>query len=380
MPDVTKPVIVHTALGNCPKTGWPSTVTANVTDNIGLDSVWVRWYKNNTSTGIKHVKLNNTSGSTFAAAFNSDTSQVAYNDSIYYRVIAKDCSSNHNMDSTALYSFKIVAIANACIGTGTTAIGYPFYTYYHDSRTMMLYTASEILGNGGAPGMITKIGFNVVSAASQTMNGFNIKMQTTTATSVSGFISTGWTTVYTGTYTVPGTGWRYIDLQTPYYWNGTQNLLIEICFDNTSYTSNTTVAGTSATGMTWHYHTDGSAGCTMTGGSAQATRPNICMQVNMIVGNNSGITELPKVYSLAQNYPNPFNPVTSIKYSVPKQSLVKLVIYDVIGREVTTLVNEVKNPGNYAVSFDASSYASGVYFYRMESGDFTDVKKMVLIK
>jgi len=104
------------------------------------------------------------------------------------------------------------------------------------------------------------------------------------------------------------------------------------------------------------------------------------MQLNILVGNNSGISELPKVFSLAQNYPNPFNPVTSIKYSVPKQSLVKLVVYDVIGREVVTLVNEIRHAGNYNVSFDASNYASGVYFYRMESGDFTDVKKMVLIK
>ena len=161
MPDVTKPVIVHTAMGDCPKTSWPSTVTANVTDNIGLDSVWVSWYKNSPSAGYKHFKLLNTSGSTFAAAFNSDTSQVTYNDSIFYRVVAKDCSSNHNMDSTALNTFKIVAIANACIGTGTTAVGYPFYTLYEDSRTQMLYTASEIIANGGSGGNITRIGFNV---------------------------------------------------------------------------------------------------------------------------------------------------------------------------------------------------------------------------
>ncbi len=115
-------------MGDCPKTSWPATVTANVTDNIGLDSVWVSWYKNSPSTGLKHFRLLNTSGATFAAAFNSDTSQVAYNDSIFYRVVAKDCSSNHNMDSTALNTFRIVAIANACIGTGTTAVGYPFYT------------------------------------------------------------------------------------------------------------------------------------------------------------------------------------------------------------------------------------------------------------
>jgi hypothetical protein len=212
------------------------------------------------------------------------------------------------------------------------------------------------------------------------MNGFNIKIQTTTASTVTGFINTGWTVVYTGTYTVPGTGWRYIDLQTPFYWNGQQNLLIEICFDNTSYTSNSTVNSTAVSNMTWHNHLDNSTGCSMTGGSAQSTRPNICMQMNMVVGNMTYSSEIPTVFSLAQNYPNPFNPVTAIKYSVPKQNLVKLVIYDIIGREVVTLVNEVKHPGNYSVSFDASNLASGVYFYRMVAGDFTDVKKMVLIK
>jgi len=380
MPDVENPVIVHTALGNCPRNNWPSTLTANVTDNIGLDSVWVRWYKNNTSTGIKHFKLNNTSGSTYAGAFNSDTSQVDYNDSIFYRVFAKDCSSNHNVDSTALYNFRIVAIANACIGNGTTAVGYPYYTYYHDSRTDMLYTASEILNGGGSSGMITKIGFNVLTAASQTMNGFNIKMQTTLASTVSGFTNSGWTIVYSGTYTVPGTGWQYIDLQTPFYWDGQQNLLIEICFDNTSYTSNSTVYSTSASGMTWHYHMDNGTGCSLTSGSAQSTRPNICMQMNMVVGNKTTSSEIPTVFSLAQNYPNPFNPVTAINYSVPKQNHVKLVVYDLVGREVITLVNEIKQPGNYSVYFDALNLASGVYFYRMVAGDFTDVKKMVLIK
>ena len=381
MPDVTKPVIVHTAMGDCPKTSWPSTVTANVTDNIGLDSVWVSWYKNSPSAGYKHFKLLNTSGATFAAAFNSDTSQVSYNDSIFYRVVAKDCSSNHNMDSTALNSFKIVAIANACIGTGTTAVGYPFYTLYEDSRTQMLYTASEILANGGSSGNIIRIGFNVSSVGSPSMSNFSIKMQNTTQTTVTSWVSSGWTPVYSGTYAPAGTGWQYIDLQTPFSWNSTQNLLIEICYDNNDWDANTTVYSTTAASMTYHQHLDGTSGCTMTGGSVQSTRPNICLRMSMIVGNGTqGYTELPKVFSLSQNYPNPFNPATSIKYSVPKQSLVKLIIYDVIGREVVTLVNEVKTPGNYSVSFDASTYSSGVYFYRMEAGDFTDVKKMVLIK
>lgn len=88
----------------------------------------------------------------------------------------------------------------------------------------------------------------------------------------------------------------------------------------------------------------------------------------------------PTVYKLNTNYPNPFNPTTTISFSIPKTSLTKLVIYDVLGREISRLVNEVKNPGNYSVTFNAKNLASGVYFYRLEAGDFVDVKKMLLIK
>jgi hypothetical protein len=378
-PDNIKPVIVHTPIPNTPKPAWPVTVNATITDNIGIDSGWVRWYRNNTGTGIKHFKLTNTGGSNYSAAFNSTQAEVNFNDSIFYRIIAQDNSSNHNKDSTALYSFKILAIANPCIGTGTTAVSWPYNTFWHDSKTQMLYTAAEITTGGGGAGSITKIGFNIISAAAQTMNQFSIKMQTTSATSITAFVTTGWTNVYTGTYTVPGTGWQFVTLQNPYAYNGTGNLLIEICFDNTSYTSATTVASSVVTNMCREQHTDNAAGCAFTAGT-NVNRPNLCMEIMLPVGNQTIQTELPKEFSLSQNYPNPFNPTTSIKFAVPKQSLVKMVVYDVIGREVATLVNELKQPGNYAVPFDASSLASGVYFYRLEAGDFVDVKKMVLVK
>ena len=99
-----------------------------------------------------------------------------------------------------------------------------------------------------------------------------------------------------------------------------------------------------------------------------------------IVGiQNPGIN-VPKVYSLAQNYPNPFNPSTLINYSLPKAGNVELKVYDVLGREVAVLVNEFKQVGNYSVQFNANSFASGVYFYKLVSGNFTSVKKMVLMK
>ena len=97
---------------------------------------------------------------------------------------------------------------------------------------------------------------------------------------------------------------------------------------------------------------------------------------------------LPTKFELAQNYPNPFNPTTKIQYAIPaviasgaKQSInVTLKVYDILGNEVAVLVNEQKSPGTYEVNFDASSLTSGVYFYRINAGEFTNIKKMLLIK
>ncbi len=91
-------------------------------------------------------------------------------------------------------------------------------------------------------------------------------------------------------------------------------------------------------------------------------------------------TEIAKEYKLYPVYPNPFNPISTIKYDIPKQSQVIIKIFDIIGSEVATLVNETKEPGFYTVSFDGTNYSSGVYFYRIEAGSFSDVKKMVILK
>ncbi|MBL1213276.1 MAG: T9SS type A sorting domain-containing protein [Ignavibacteriae bacterium] len=98
--------------------------------------------------------------------------------------------------------------------------------------------------------------------------------------------------------------------------------------------------------------------------------------------------ELPTKYSLEQNYPNPFNPVTTIKYSIPRQANVgasrdlpvQLKIYDVLGNEIATLVNEQKSPGTYEVSFDGINLSSGIYFYILRAGHYSETKKFVLIK
>lgn len=89
---------------------------------------------------------------------------------------------------------------------------------------------------------------------------------------------------------------------------------------------------------------------------------------------------IPENFILTQNYPNPFNPTTTIRFTIPETSFLTLKVFDILGREVALLVNEMKDVGNYAVQFDAAKLSSGIYFYRLQAGNFLQTRKMILIK
>ncbi|MDR3666053.1 MAG: T9SS type A sorting domain-containing protein [Ignavibacteriaceae bacterium] len=89
---------------------------------------------------------------------------------------------------------------------------------------------------------------------------------------------------------------------------------------------------------------------------------------------------IPQTYELHQNFPNPFNPETTIRYQIPKPGMVTLKVYDILGREVATLVNENKIEGSYDFTFNASRFASGVYIYQIRVNDYVSSKKMILLK
>ena len=88
----------------------------------------------------------------------------------------------------------------------------------------------------------------------------------------------------------------------------------------------------------------------------------------------------PKEFVLYQNYPNPFNPSTTINFSIPKETQVNLSVYNLLGEKVRELKNEIMQPGNYSIEFDASTLASGMYLYRIQAGEFIQTKKMILTK
>jgi Secretion system C-terminal sorting domain len=123
---------------------------------------------------------------------------------------------------------------------------------------------------------------------------------------------------------------------------------------------------------------------TVTGAESAGPRTHLrswTLNVGNFVGISHNGSEVPQTYQLFQNYPNPFNPTTVIYYSVPKQTLVNLKVYDILGREVAALVNnQIRQAGEYQVTFDASNFPSGIYYYRINAGEYTDVRKMILIK
>jgi len=102
--------------------------------------------------------------------------------------------------------------------------------------------------------------------------------------------------------------------------------------------------------------------------------------VTVIIGIQTISTEIPKSFSLSQNYPNPFNPTTHFGFRIADFGLVRLSVYDALGKEVTILVNQQLQPGTYEFSWDASGYSSGVYFYKLITDEFSETRKMVLIK
>jgi len=267
------------------------------------------------------------------------------------------------------------------IGTDTLSSNFPFTTYWMDGRTDMLFLKSELNAAGANAGFFTGVAFYINHVDTLTMNGFNVKFQNTSDTSLTGFGS-GWDIAFSGTYKVLDTGWQVIYFTSPYGWNGINNLVMEICFNNNRYTWFSTVRSSVKTGRTYGVYQDLSNGdgCTeLTSGNLQQRRPNVRLYYTPLTGvtnNNS----TPVKYSLAQNYPNPFNPETRINYSIQKDGFVSIKVFDMLGREAATLVSDYKKAGNYITEFNASGLPSGVYYCKMISGDFSDVKKMFLIK
>ncbi len=381
-PDTIPPVIVHTPIGPTPKSYWPIGVSASVTDNLGVDSVWVLWYKN-TPTIIKEFKLLPAGGTNYSAVFNSVNSDVNVGDVIYYKIMADDISAAHNVATLPIsgyFSFGIVNL-KLCESFNTTTFPPTNWTLTGNATSYWSYSpvSGYMLGTGSARfnyynatagniAQLVSLQFDPSSAGDSLR--FTLAQAYYSATLVD--------TLQIETSTNGGTTWNVI-------W---------ILWGQTNFTdphSLSTVSQTAIFTPTLASQWKSMAYLLPTGTNKVRFNAisgygndmfidSICQRSAIITGVGNNQTTIPLVYNLSQNYPNPFNPVTQIKFAIPKQGFVTMKVYDLLGREITRLVNDVKLPGEYSVDFDGTNIASGVYFYKIEVNGFSDVKKMLLIK
>ena len=115
-------------------------------------------------------------------------------------------------------------------------------------------------------------------------------------------------------------------------------------------------------------------------GSFEETAIGVIQLPDSIVSINEPQLELPKNFFLSQNYPNPFNPSTTIEFTLPKSEFVELKVYNILGKQVLNLVSKKLNQGSHTYTFDGSKLASGVYYYQLVAGEYTEVMKMILLR
>jgi hypothetical protein len=388
--DTIKPVISHLPIQNTARKYWPPTITSVIKDNFAIDSAWVYW-KINTNGIQRQFKLNKTNDTIYSAPFNTLASQMNFNDTIYYKVIALDKSTHKNKDSTQVYNFAILSYYTITIMKPSSDTNYvmdvPFYTGSGGgARTNMVYSKSLVANYGGGSGEITKIGFYISyrpNGVPKSFQNFSVKLKNHQDSVLTGYVTDMTDVFHSPNFDINTYGWVYITFQSPFYYDSQFNLALEVCFAG-YYQPNWLQCP-----VDYFYQTSQEPfrifesfglGCTSSSGNGYGYLPiiKVFFDENLITNITEPITV--SNFALSQNYPNPFNPITKIQFQIPKKDLVVLKVYDILGREVMQLVNEVKQAGRYIIDFDGQSLSSGVYFYKITAGEFTEVKKMVLIK
>ena len=231
----------------------------------------------------------------------------------------------------------------------------------------------NLVGLTGTQGFISGLAFSsdkiygiagdnsVSSTISRTTNGgVNWFSQTIPSTVTSGYFSAKW---------VPGTSVVYLI---------SSSATATVCLKSTDNGATWTAMTMPATSNV--HHMDLIKVGNVVYAYAINTAGFIYKLIDNLVGINDPVSEIPNAFSLNQNYPNPFNPETNISFNIAKTTRVRLAVYDILGKEVSVLKDEIMNAGKYSLRFDASNLRSGVYYYKLISNEFTDSKKMILVK
>lgn len=359
--DLIAPVIVHNSLIGTPKDNFPLYVYSQVTDNIGLDSVYLE-YRINENEWIKEemIFLGN---DIFVSSINLLPEELSTGDLIDYKLTAVDISSNNNVATKPESNFFRFDVAEGIYSNNKPNI---------EIREHILASTND-----------------TISVSDEiTIEDINIYFKSD---------HPKFSDLHIRLYDPEGNQYDLFNRD----WFETENENAgspSIIFDQDAYFTfdDAVLVNTdSATGSFAPVHSD----LTQLNGTSVLGDWRLRVfdkGINNIKGNwlewgliikGQGTTDvsdetevLVNKYQLFQNYPNPFNPSTQIKFTIPQTGIVKLRVYDILGNEVAILVDELINNGTHEVNFNASHLSSGVYFYKLTSGPFTQTRKMNLLK
>lgn len=277
-------------------------------------------------------------------------------------------------------------------GTGVTTTA-PYGTYYMDEKCQFIITKAELVNAGftTSKNILKSLAFNVNSASSQIMYGFTIKIKHVANTyfSTSSFLSSsGMTTVYSGSPKAVA-GWNTHTFSTPFTYNGTDNLLVEICFNNSTYTTDSKVYYTATPAYrALYYKADNSTAgiCGATSGTRTYNRPNMKLVLGSATAREAQETlaEVLPVENAISIYPNPSNGNFTVDYAIEnEQSEVSVKIFDLTGKTVAAIDLGTQEAGNHSFNFSSSSanspMVSGMYLVSLVI-DGNPVTKRIIVK
>lgn len=426
--DTVPPIAEHSPLPDQAKRLWAPILTVIAKDNIGVDSVWVECIRQRNNL-YRAFPLSRTNDTTFQAPFPLDTSEIVIGDSIFYKIYVKDISSSGNLTilpDSGYYAFKItlIKILIGSLFSSSTPLLY-------STLKSLPYEVDSVKWTTVAPSIIPRYDLIILTGGVNTAPIFPYR------TNIINHITNGgkvWVeggnvgfffrldgtrdidphfrrqVLNTDIWIADATISNIVILQ-PTHKIFTMPHIISSPIQMTTFTptgdrdamrmlSNTGVSrlasmseySYSAAIIVYtppHSITPASVFTTFALSSitdtlvAQKLIENIVTTFYPPESTTSvqeEATMVPDAFSLKQNYPNPFNPTTTITFTLPQASFVSLKVFNLLGQEVATLVNEKKNAGTHTLKFDGTGLASGVYFYRIIAGDFVETKKFVLIK
>lgn len=372
--------------------------TGLTTSALTSTSVTLNWASSGATSYNVRIKASTTSTwSNFTATSNSLSLTGLTAGTTYQYEVASVCSGTTSAFS-ATYSFMAPTSTGGTtggtltVGTGSTGITQaPYGTYYMDQRVQYIVTKAELTAAGYTSGSsLSSLAFYVTTAQSQLMNGYTIKIAHTTA---SAFSTTSYlagsntTTTFTGNIATVANSWNTHNFSTPFVYNGTSNLLIDICFNNSAYTQNSTVLGTSLSAYRSLYkQQDVASGgiCTATTGTLAYARPN--MKLTFAAGSRLQEVVVGDLPSNLTVFPNPVSSEMQLSFKLEADAdNVRLEIYNLVGKLIYSgaLGSQLKGLNTVSVPMHESKLATapnGMYICRLRNGEQSQQVRFVLAR